>query len=279
MIEGPKADGHNVFFKDPFRTELASQYVYSLVHHSKRLIRNDGSTLFGPSNWEDIESLMSQSIDQTTNMMAGKRLADGLHLAARGSKLLLLMFQTEMKDVNMINPKYSSFEQMPLEMMPTVKQVQAIGTRGALKIAVKHTTRCLVVHSRFILDKEDYHTGGRISQIENFHDESCMHEATECFENLGSVVSYCAYLFCISEKIALDDPAVLILIRDEFDIELQHCLDDLPDRNKTSTKKFTKILTEYFIGSIRGDFSLPLFVGLNKLMGYAKDMINLGIPL
>lgn len=285
MIKGPKADGHNVFFKDPFRTELSSQYVYSIVHHSKRLIRSDGSALFGPSEWSEIESLLSQCIDQTDNIAAGKRLADGLHLAARGSKLLLLMLQTELRDVDLTSPKSSSFEKMPLQAMPTVKQfidnwdkksqTKADGARESLKSVVKYTTECLVRHSRFIFDVDDFHPERR-SCKDNFYDETCAHEAIECFENLSKIVSYSAFLLCVSAKIKLDDPSILLLIQDEFNGQLHRCFDNMPELNKTSEKKFTSILKETFISAIGGDFAFPLYVGLSKLMEYEKDLVGLG---
>lgn len=276
MIEGPKADGHNIFFKDPFRTELASQYIYSLLHHSNRLVRDDGSALFGPSEWADIESLLSQPITQTENMVAGKRLADGLHLAARGTKLLLLMLQTELRDVNLASPNSISFERMPLQAMPTVRLLRTFGLRTSLKEVVKHTTRCLVGHSRFILDVEDFHPQ-RQSCKHNIHDESCVNEASACFENLGCVISYIASLFCVEGKIPLDHHDVSDLIQSQFEPELKHCIDELPDMNTASTKKFREILTETFIGAIGGDFSLPLFISLSKLMGYTKELAGLGL--
>ena len=276
MIEGPKADGHSIFFKDPFRTELASQYIYNLIYHGERLIRSDGSALFGPSKWDDIESLLSQSMKQTENMVAGKRLADGLHLAARGSKLLLFMLQAELRDVNMSSPKYTSFEHMPLQAMPTVRLFKTSGLRQSLKEVVKHATRCLVGHSRFILDIEDFHPQ-RQSCKDNIYDQSCVNEATACFENLGNVISYIAFLFCVDEKISLDHHDVSDLVQSQFEPELNHCIDQLPDMSTASSKKFREILTEYFIGAIGGDFSLPLFVSLSKSMGYAKDLTELGL--
>lgn len=285
MIKGPKADGHNVFFKDPFRTELASQYVYSLIRHSNRLIRSDGSAIFGPREWSDIESLLSQSIDQCENLTGGKRLAECLHLAARGSKLLLLMLQTELRDVDLTSPMSNSFEQMPLKSMPTVKefidnwdkksQTRADGVRKSLKAVVRHVTKCLVHHSRFILDVDDFHPERR-SYKGNFYDDSCANEAVECFDNLGRVVSYAAFLFCVAENIKMDNSTLLYLIRDEFNSQLIVCFDNLPELNKTSEKKFTSILKEVFIGAIGGDFALPLYVGLAKLMGCEQDLADLG---
>jgi hypothetical protein len=286
MINGPKADGQNVYFKDPFRTELASQYVYSLVHHSKRLIRSDGSSLFGPSEWSDIESLLEQSTTQTEGMTAGKRLADGLHLAARGTKLLLLLLQTELREVDLTSPRSTSLESLPLEIMPTVQQfiankpkkrsLKSDGVRESLKSAIRHATKCLVRHSYFINDEEDFHPE-RPSRKHNLYDESCTQEATECFENLGKIVSYSAFLFCASERVELDDSSVLYLIRDEFYKELLACLDNMPELNKASSKKFTSTLEENFIGAIGEGFFLPLFVGLAKLMDRGEDVVELGI--
>lgn len=83
MKYGPKAEGSSVHFKDPHRTELVSYYVFGLLSASKRLVRRDTGALFGPSMWDDIKVLMSQSLTETENMISGRRLAQGLHLAAR----------------------------------------------------------------------------------------------------------------------------------------------------------------------------------------------------
>ncbi|KAL7522379.1 hypothetical protein ACHAWX_007067 [Stephanocyclus meneghinianus] len=277
MVKGPKADGHNVYFKEPFMTELASQYVYGLIHHGKRLIRSDGSTLFGPSEWNDIESLLSQSIDQTENMVAGKRLADGLHLAARGSKVLYLMLQYELHDVNTMSVLSNSFDTMSLQTKPTVKLFRhhSRGIRDALKSVVKHTTKCLVRHSRFILDVEDFHPESQSCRV-NYYDDSCRIESRECFSNLANVVCYAAFLFCLAEKVPINDQLVLLLIRDEFEKELHRCLDDAPEMDKASTNNFVRTLRETFLVALSEDFAMPLFVGLAKMMGFVKDLRLLG---
>jgi hypothetical protein len=83
MKYGPKAEGSSLYFKDPRRTELAAQYVYGLLWASKRLVRRDSGALFGPSSWDDIAVLLAQSVAETENMISGRRLAQGLQLAAR----------------------------------------------------------------------------------------------------------------------------------------------------------------------------------------------------
>ena len=83
MKFGPKAEGSSVYFKDPHRTELVSYYVFGLLSASRRLVRRDTGALFGPSMWNDIEVLLTQSLTETENMISGRRLAQGLHLAAR----------------------------------------------------------------------------------------------------------------------------------------------------------------------------------------------------
>lgn len=83
MKYGPKAEGSSVYFKDQHRTELVSYYVFGLLSASNRLVRRDTGALFGPSTWNDIEVLLTQSLIETENMISGRRLAHGLHLAAR----------------------------------------------------------------------------------------------------------------------------------------------------------------------------------------------------
>lgn len=257
-------------------TELASQYIYTLIRQSGRLVRSDGSTLFGPADWNDIESLLSQSIKETENMVAGKRLADGLHLAARGSKVLYLMLQTELRDVNLMAVQSCSFDSLSFQTRPTVKQFRDKGVRESLKSVVRNATRCLVRHARFILDTDDFHPETQSNKA-TFYDDSCNLEARESFDNLGNVLCYAAFLFCMSESVPIDDQSCLLLIRDEFDMELHRSLDNAPDMDKTSHNKLVKILREAFIGALREDFAMPLLVGLAKLMGFAKELANLGL--
>jgi hypothetical protein len=75
----------------------------------------------------------------------------------------------------------------------------------------------------------------------------------------------------------VDDPSVLYLIRDEFYKELLACIDNMPELNKTSSKKFAGTLEENFIGAIGECSFLPLFIGLAKLMERGKDVAELGI--
>jgi hypothetical protein len=83
MKYGPKAEGSSLYFKDPHRTELAAQFVYGLLGASNRLVRRDSGALFGPSSWDDVEVLLGQSVAETENMISGRRLSQGLQLAAR----------------------------------------------------------------------------------------------------------------------------------------------------------------------------------------------------
>jgi len=153
MKYGPKAEGSSVHFKDPHRTELAAQYVYCLVEASSRLVRRDESALFGPSSWDDVEVFFSQSIVQTENMISGRRLAQGLQLSARGARLLSLMFTTELQCYDLYSTSSVELNFTGLKAMPTVRLVKSYGVRSGLKAAVRHTTKCLVRHSRWLLDQ------------------------------------------------------------------------------------------------------------------------------
>eukprot|EP00984_Skeletonema_dohrnii_P007154 scaffold2581_cov84-Skeletonema_dohrnii-CCMP3373.AAC.9 len=48
-------------YKNPLRTTFAGLYASALVSASARLVRRNGSAIFGPSSWDDIEVLLSQS--------------------------------------------------------------------------------------------------------------------------------------------------------------------------------------------------------------------------
>ena len=124
MKFGPKDNGKKVYFYDCHRIEIASRYVYGLVEASTRLVRADSSALFGPSSWEDIAVLLGQSIAQTNNVVSGRRLAEALHLSAKGAKLLSLMLKTELQGVNLFDASSVRFSSDILASMPTISCIK-----------------------------------------------------------------------------------------------------------------------------------------------------------
>lgn len=267
---GPKADGSQSYFKDPQRTELASKYVYGLISSSSRLVRSDLSVLFGCSSWEDIETLLAQSIVQTEGLLSGRRLALGLHLASRGAKCLALMFKTELSGINLLSTSTATFETMSLKAKPTVKVLKAYGVRAGLKCAVQNATKCLVRHSRFILDTDSSES------VMTVHDESCAIEVSEVIDNLGAVISFMAFLFCIEERVDLFDPRCAILIKNEFENEFVRSLDELPEMTDRNKKALEKNLKMSFILSLNEDFAMPMTITLSKLFGLGEELAMVG---
>ena len=103
---------------------------------SVRLARADSSALFGPSSREDIEVLLGQSIAQTNNVVLVQRLAEALHLSAKGAKLLFLMLKMELQGVNLFDAAFVRFSSDILASMPTICCIKVYGVREALKCAV-----------------------------------------------------------------------------------------------------------------------------------------------
>jgi len=271
MKYGPKAEGSSIHFKDPYRTELAAQYVYGLLWASRRLVRRDTGALFGPSSWEDMEVLLEQSIKQTENMIFGRRLAQGLHPAARGSKLLSMMLLTELQGHDLYSTTTSTA--LDTTTMPSVRLVKSYGVRGALKLAVQHMTKCLVRHSRWVMD-----SGGiELSTTKSTSDESCCLEARECLDNLGSVVCAIAWLFCNEERVGIDDSSVAFVIKDSFLVEVERSLDDCPDLKPRAKNKFLKKCKLYFLMSLKEEFAEQMVVTVGEMIGCAADLKLVGL--
>ncbi|KAL7539008.1 hypothetical protein ACHAXR_008967, partial [Thalassiosira sp. AJA248-18] len=274
MKYGPKAEGSSVYFKDPHRTELAAQYVYGLVAASSRLVRRDASALFGPSSWDDIEVLLSQSIVETENMISGRRLAQGLQVAARGAKLLSLMLTTEVQGHDLYHkPSSVSLDSTALKSMPSIRLIKSYGARSGLKSAVRHVTKCLVRHSRWILDQGGQDTPYSIS------DECCFLEAKACLDNLGSSLGIIAWLFCVEERVDISHPTCAFVIKDEFLVEMERSLvDELPEMNERTKKKFVKNLKMYFVMSLaQEDFVMPMVMTLGKMIGVEDELALIGL--
>jgi len=273
---GPKAEGSSVYFKDPHRIELASEYVCGLVSASSRLVRQDSYALFGPSSWDDIKVLLLQSIVETENMISGRRLAQGLQLAARGAKLLSLMLTTELQGHNLYFTSSVTLDSQSLKGMPTVQSLKSYGVRSGLNAAVRHTTKCLVRHSRWVMDQGDLDsTTGRRSA--SMSDECCALEARACLDSLGSTVCVIAWLFCVEERIELVDPSVAFVIKDAFLAELERCLEHFPEMNERNKGKFVKKLKMYFLLSLVEDFCTPIVVSLGSMIGVEDELSLVGL--
>jgi hypothetical protein len=274
MKFGPKADGANIHFKDSQRTELATQYVYCLLAASTRLQRRDSAALFGPSSWDDIEVLFLQSVSETGNSISGRRLAQGLQLAARGAKLLSMMFYTELQGYDLCSTSSDILrDPIALNAMPTVRLIRTYGVRGGLKAAVEHMTKCLVRHSRWILD-----SGGiQLSSTKSASDECCSLEAMACLESLGSATCFIAWLFCVEEKVTMMQPSVAFVIKDAFLAELERSMGDSPELGKQNRKEFIRKCKTYFLMSFIEDFASPLVMTLGKMIESNEDLALVGL--
>ncbi len=273
MKFGPKADGCKIHFKDPHRTELASEYVYSLLMASSRLVRRDGTALFGPSSFEDVSVLLSQSMDQTANMISGRRLAHGLHLSARGAKLLSLMLSTELQDVD-LSCTSVSFGTLSLKSKPTVSLILGHARiHDVLKIAARNASTCLFCHSRWILEGHPLLDPPSSSVI----DESCCLYAIECFDHLGSSICYIAWLFCTEEKVELGSDTCAYAIVNEFSSELQKYLNHSPEMSKLVEKQYIKMLKFRFLRSLAEEFARPLVRAIGNLFDLEDELSMIGI--
>ena len=283
MKYGPRAEGSStVYFKDPHRTELAAQFVYDLVSASSRLVRRgESGALFGPSSWDDIEVLLSQSTSETENMISGRRLAQGLQLAARGARLLSLMLLTELQGHDLYSStfSYAALDSACLKAMPTVRLISTYGVRSGLKAAVTHATKCLVRHSRWILDRGDRNKSTAADGCGmSISDECCALEAKACLDSLGSTICIISWLFCVEERVdmARNPTACAFVIKDEFLAEMERSLDDeLPEMSKLKRRKFVDKLKMAFLLSLSEEFAGSLVSSLGKMIGVENALVGL----
>lgn len=272
MKYGPNNMGETVRFKDPHRTELVSQYVYSLLWASRRLVRGDSGALFGPSSWDDIEVLLSQSIVQTKNMISGRRLAQGLQLAARGAKLLSMLFQTELQGYDLYSTVSTALESEALVAMPTVRVVKDNGVLNSLQTAVEKTTKCLVHHSGWIMD-----SGGiELATTKSTSDESCSLEARACLDDLGSVICAIAWLYCVEERVGMKEQRVALVITDAFLEEMKRSLQNVPEMSTQAEEAFVKKCKLYFVMSLADEFAHPMLMPLAKSIGVDDELALVG---
>lgn len=157
--------------------------------------------------------------------------------------------------------------------MPTVRLIQINGVRSALKAAVGKLVKCLVRHSRWIMDSD----GTELSTNKSTSDESCCLESRVCVDNLGSVICVIAWLFCVEERVELKDPSVAFVIKDALLTEMEKALDGVPEMNEQRKKKFVKKCKLYFVMSLTEEFVVPLKITLAKMIGINDEFKLVGL--
>jgi len=238
-----------------------------------RLARADGAALFGPISYDDIQVLLEQSTAQTENVISGQRLAEALHLAGRGARLLSLMFRTELRRVDLSRTR-QGFDSDALVSMPTVRLVLSRGARDALKLAVRQATKMLMRHSNLIF------AGGRgigDGRARENNGKMSITEAGRCFSDLCSTVSYVSFLFCVQESLgSMADPNLSYLINAEFSSEVLRSMEDLPSMKAAERTKFERRIKLHFCSALQNceEFARPLASRLATIIGLEGDFMR-----
>lgn len=174
------------------------------------------------------------------------------------------MLLTELSGHDLFSTSNVVLDPTALKDMPTVRLIKSHGVRTALKFAVEQMTKCLVRHSRWIMD-----SGGiELATNKSTSDESCCLESRVCLDNIASVVCVIAWLFCVEETCDLKDPSVAFVIKDSLLVGIERSLlEDLPQMSKQIRMKFIRKCKMYFLMSFIEGFSIPLKLTLAEMIG------------
>jgi hypothetical protein len=183
------------------------------------------------------------------------------------------MLLTELSGHDLYSTKDVMLDITALRAMPTVRLIKTYGVRNALKAAVEHMTKCLVRHSRWIMDS----VGIELSTNKSTSDESSCLESRVCLDNLGYVICVIAWLFCVEEMVELKDPSVAFVIKDSFLVEMERALDNVPEMNERNKEMYVRKCKVYFIMSFVEDFAAPLKMSLAKMIGVDDDFALIGL--
>lgn len=184
-----------------------------------------------------------------------------------GAKLLATMLLTELSGHDLYSTSNGMLDSTAVRAMPTVRMIKTYGVRNALKASVEQMTKCLVRHSRWIMD-----SGGiEMSTNKSTSDESCCLESRVLLDNLGSVVCVIAWLYCVEEMVEFKDASVAFVIKDSFLVEMERALEDVPEMNERNKNTFVRKCKMYFLMSFVEEFTAPLKMTLAKMIGIDDD--------
>lgn len=208
-------------------------------------------------------------------MISGRRLSQGLHLAARGATLFSLMLRKELQGCDLYSTSSVSFDPESLKAMPSVCLIKSHGVHHGLEAAVQHATNCLVRHSRWVMDQGNLNLSP-VSAM-SVSDECCALEARACLDSLGSTICLIAWLFCVEERVHIIDSEVALVIKDAFLAELEHCVEEIPETKERNKEKFVKKLKMCFLLSLNEDFCTPMVVTLGDMIGIEHELALVGL--
>lgn len=184
-----------------------------------------------------------------------------------GAKLLATMLLTELSGHDLYSTSNGMLDSTAVRAMPTVRMIKTYGVRSALKASVEQMTKCLVRHSRWIMD-----SGGiEMSTNKSTSDESCCLESRVLLDNLGYVVCVIAWLYCVEEMVEFKDASVAFVIKDSFLVEMERALEDVPEMNERIKNTFVRKCKTYFLMSFVEEFTAPLKMTLAKMIGIDDD--------
>ena len=184
-----------------------------------------------------------------------------------GAKLLATMLLTELSGHDLYSTSNGMLDSTAVRAMPTVRMIKTYGVRSAIKASVEQMTKCLVRHSRWIMD-----SGGiEMSTNKSTSDESCCLESRVCLDNLGSVVCVIAWIYCVEEMVELKDTSVAFVIKDSFLVEMERAREDVPEMNERNKNTFVRKCKMYFLMSFVEEFTAPLKMTLAKMIGIDDD--------
>ena len=272
VTRGPRERGGKARFGDVHRTDLACDYACALVGSSTRLVRTDGSAPFGPASWDDVSELLSRSTDGTDRLEPGVptgRLAEALHLAARGAGLLSLMLRTELRGRAPPPPGGGAppgpFGRDELASMPTVRGILSHGARDALRAASAGAAGCLARHRAF------FSAGGAAPPQSSPHARTCRVQAAACLDGLASAVGLVAFVFCAREGVAPSDPGALFVIRDGISRVFEACLDERGLRGEEREKAGRELGRVFCAALSQERYAEPLVVPLARMLGLGSE--------
>ncbi len=177
------------------------------------------------------------------------------------------MLLTELSGHDLYSTSNGMLDSPAVRAMPTVRMIKTYGVRSALKASVEQMTKCLVRHSRWIMD-----SGGiEMSTNKSTSDESCCLESRVCLDNLGSVVCVIAWIYCVEEMVELKDTSVAFVIKDSFLVEMERALEDVPEMNERNKNTFVRKCKMYFFMSLVEEFTAPLKMTMAKMIGIDDD--------
>jgi hypothetical protein len=275
LCDGPTNGGTK--FPDPHRVEVTLKYLDALIACEGGNVNLSISC--SPDEWLTLHDMLTTIVSPhylydgdalSEAAEAWGRCVDSLHLCKSGARFLNMLFKAELGEE--IRKKTTDRQKCRTGPIATAILTNASGSRDSLKVIIRIFVGSWIRFGHYVLC-DFAPLKAKTGAPSSASIVRCRDEAKRMLHELGSVVSYAIWLYCVCEVVRTSNRDLACLIKEIYDSEtISNNFDPavFMSTKKTPEGYFQK-LKVYMITCLDDSVLVGLQVNLAKQLGVEKE--------